>query len=68
MAQAYSPFSDCDEHCKELLQKAAKDIYDPFVQHVETSRKGKLAGTFEERKQSIYHSDVFLGEEGRKLG
>lgn len=57
-----------DDRMKDVTNRLLKQTYTAFVEHVERARKGKLAGTREERGLTIYQSDVFLGDKAKELG
>jgi ClpP class serine protease len=62
------PFKDLTDANKARLEFLARDCYERFVDHVETTRGKNFKSTRAERDETIYSSDVFLGRKALDLG
>jgi ClpP class serine protease len=65
---AIAPFKDLTEANKARLEFLARDCYDRFVSHVESTRGKHFKSSRSERDETIYSSDVFLGQKALDLG
>lgn len=53
---------------REQIEVFVGGIYERFTEHVELARADKFKSKLEDRKNNIYNSRVFLGQEALEHG